>query len=157
MWANSSTSLPRNSDMAETPTSRQSPEKSENLRARKTFSFSQADLQAFAALSGDTNPIHLDDAVARDCGFEGRVVYGALIIAKISEVIGMDLPGLRSVWTDLKIAFHKPLFVNERAELEMTVTSRSEAAKLDELTFRVTKGDNVLVAKGKCGVYVGHV
>ena len=61
------------------------------------LSIDDAQLRQFAELSGDFNPLHTDDAFARSKGFRGRVVYGALIIAKISELIGMRLPGKNSV------------------------------------------------------------
>src|SRR5688572_30479947 len=82
-------------------------------------------MRAFAVLSGDFNPLHADDDFARSKGFEGRVVYGGLLIAKISELIGMRLPGRNSVWASLSVDFLKPLYVGEHAELEAEVAAHS--------------------------------
>ena len=54
---------------------------------------SDADIRAFAALSGDDNPVHLDDNYAARSMFKGRVAHGMLAGALISAVLGAELPG----------------------------------------------------------------
>ncbi len=112
-----------------------------------------ADMRAFAALSGDFNPLHTEDDFARAKGFQGRVVYGALLIAKISELIGMRLPGRNSVWASLSLEFLKPLYVGETAELTAEVTSRSESTGLVELTLALRRAGKRLL-KGRAEVVV---
>ena len=53
----------------------------------------EADLLLFAGVSGDTNPLHLDEEFARDTMFEGRIAHGMLTASLISTVIGTRLPG----------------------------------------------------------------
>jgi len=53
------------------------------------FVITLEDMSSFSIISGDYNPLHIDNKFAIDKGFEGVVVYGGLIIAKISKLIGM--------------------------------------------------------------------
>lgn len=112
-----------------------------------------AQMYRFAALSGDHNPLHLDEAFARSKGFAGRVVYGGLLVAKISELIGMRLPGKNSVWASLSLDFLKPLYVGESAELEAEVRSCSEATGLVELGLTLRREGKRLL-KGRAEVVV---
>jgi 3-hydroxybutyryl-CoA dehydratase len=122
-------------------------------RVTVPLSIDAAQMSAFAELSGDHNPLHSDDAFARNKGFAGRVVYGALIVAKISELIGMQLPGQNGVWGSLQIEFLQPLYVGQRAELQAEVTSRSAATGLVELKLWLRRAAKCL-AKGRAEVVV---
>ena len=110
-------------------------------------------MRAFAALSGDFNPLHTDDDFARGQGFQGRVVYGGLLVAKISEIIGMRLPGRNSVWAGLSLEFLRPLYVDEVAELEASVAGRSDSTGLVELELVLRRAGKKLL-KGKAEVVV---
>lgn len=119
------------------------------------FCVSAEQMRAFAELSGDFNPLHLDDAFARARGFAGRVVYGALLVAKVSQLIGMELPGRDSVWSSLQLDFRRPLYVGHPARVEAVVDGLSEATRLVQLRLRVSSGSDTL-AKGKAEVVLGR-
>lgn len=127
---------------------------SEGLRERFEFSVTAEQMQRFAELSGDYNPIHTDDAFAQSKGFAGRVVYGALLVAKLSQLIGMRLPGRDGVWASLSLDFRSPLYVDQVAEVEGVIASVSEATGLVDLRLAVRSGSKLL-AKGKAEVAVG--
>jgi acyl dehydratase len=114
-----------------------------------------AQLRQFAELSGDFNPLHTDDAFARGKGFRGRVVYGALLIAKISELIGMRLPGKNSVWASLSLEFLEPLYVDEPVQLEAVVLRTSTGTGLVELKLTLRRNGKKLT-KGRAEVIVVH-
>jgi 3-hydroxybutyryl-CoA dehydratase len=119
------------------------------------FEISQNDMAQFAALSGDHNPVHQDAAFASQQGFDGCVVYGGLIVARISRMLGMVLPGRFGLWTGLNIQFRKPLYVDESALLTLAVENKSEAAKMLKLKIRVTT-DRGLIASAVCeSVFMG--
>jgi len=120
-------------------------------KASFDFAVSEADMAQFAALSGDFNPLHIDDAFARAKKFEGKVVYGALIIAKVSRLIGMDLPGEDSVWTNISFQFNRPLYVGQTATLEGTVANLSEATGGVELKLTL-KVEGRMLGKGSAEV-----
>ena len=117
------------------------------MTASFDFSVSPEDMARFAELSGDFNPLHIDDDFARGKKFEGKVVYGALIIAKVSRLIGMELPGRDSVWTKLTFQFNRPLYVGQVATLEGVVATLSEATGFVELKLTLRVAGRVL-AKG---------
>lgn len=108
-------------------------------------------MRRFAELSGDFNPLHTDEAFAKAKGFEGRVVYGALLLAKVSELIGMRLPGKDGVWARVEFDFLKPLYVNQSAELEARVASFSEATGLLELRLSLHR-EGKRIGKGRAEV-----
>ena len=111
------------------------------------FCITEADMLSFAELSEDRNSIHLDPASARNRGFDDVVVYGALIVAKISALLGTRLPGDGTVWTGLDLNFVSPLYVNQAATVTATVKHLSRATRLIVLFIRVDAGDR-RIAKG---------
>jgi acyl dehydratase len=127
----------------------------EGFRASVEFSVTSEQMRQFAELSGDFNPLHVDDAFARSRGFDGRVVYGALFAAKVSHLIGMELPGRDSVWASLTLDFRKPLYVDQVAQVEGTLASVSESTGLIQLNLTVRRGPKVL-ARGKAEVVLGR-
>ncbi len=108
------------------------------------FSVSAADQAAFADLSGDHNPLHLDPAFARGVGLQGAVVYGGMLVAKISQIIGMRLPGPRGIWAALKVDFRDPLYVDESAVLSAQVTHISEAVRSMTVRIRITCDERLI-------------
>lgn len=118
----------------------------EGDRARVDFVVSAEDMRRFADLSGDYNPLHGDDGFARRRGFEGTVVYGALLVAKVSQLIGMRLPGRYGVWTGLTLHFRHPLYVGRPARVEAVVAGLSEATGMVLLKLRLQAGDTLLAS-----------
>ena len=81
-------------------------------------------VRAFAELSGDCNPIHLDDAVASTSRFGRRIAHGAILSGLISKVLGMDMPGIGTVYLSQTCNYKLPVFVGD------TVTLRVEIVEL---------------------------
>ncbi|HTF16483.1 MAG TPA: MaoC/PaaZ C-terminal domain-containing protein [Chryseolinea sp.] len=127
---------------------------SEGMTASVPFIVSRDDMARFADVSGDFNPLHVDDSFARSKGFEGVVVYGALIIAKVSQLIGMQLPGRDAVWMSVALDFLKPLYIGQQAHVEGVVTSVSAATGVIEMKLRIRALADQLVAKGKAEVLI---
>lgn len=127
----------------------------EGLQARVEFAVTAAQMRQFAELSGDFNPLHTDDEFARSKGFKGAVVYGALLIAKVSQLIGMQLPGRDSVWASVALDFRQPLYVGQVAQVEGVVTQVSESTGMVVLKLTL-RADGKLLAKGSAEVVVGR-
>ncbi|WP_265949561.1 MaoC/PaaZ C-terminal domain-containing protein [Dechloromonas sp. A34] len=115
------------------------------------FVVSAEELQQFAALSCDCNPLHVDADFARSKGFDDVVVHGALLVAKISQLIGMRLPGRDSVWTGLTLQFRHPLYVGQAARVEAVVERLSAATGMVLLKLTLRAGETLL-AKGEAEV-----
>jgi len=118
------------------------------------FCIDDADMLRYAELSGDRNPLHLDADFARSRGFRDRVVYGGLLIAQVSRMIGMHLPGRDAIWNGLRIDFRGPLYVGETARLEAEITHHSEAVRALELRFRLSREAETseILAQGRASV-----
>ncbi len=119
------------------------------------FSVTSTDMTNFAALSGDYNPLHTDDDFARGKGFQGRVVYAGILVSKVSQLIGMHLPGQDSVWASLSLDFRRPLYVDEAAQVEGEIEQFSDSAGIVLLKLAVRSGGKVL-AKGKAEVAIAR-
>jgi len=119
-----------------------------------TFTVTDADMAAFAALSGDYNPLHTDADFARARGFPGPVVFGGLLLAKVSQLIGMRLPGRDAIWSGVAMRFHRPLFVGDEATARGEVTAWSPSTGFMTLQLKVTSAAGV-IAKGSADVVLG--
>ena len=91
-----------------------------------------ADLEGFAAITGDDNPVHLDDAYAAGTQFGGRIAHGMLSAGYISAVIGTRLPGPGAVYISQSLRFRRPVRIGDR------VTARVEVTAIDAARSRAT-------------------
>ena len=85
-----------------------------------------ADIEAFAAVSGDHNPVHLDDAYAKTTRFKGRIAHGMLGASFISTAIASQLPGPGSIYLAQSLAFKRPVRPGEKLEARVTVACETE-------------------------------
>lgn len=127
-------------------------ELSEGMTASAPFVVRQEDMDRFAELSGDFNPLHVDEAFACGKGFKGVVVYGALIIAKVSQLIGMRLPGRHAVWASVSLDFIKPLYIDQPAQVDGVVTEVWESTGMVKLKLSVRSSTGQLHARGSAEV-----
>jgi len=104
-----------------------------------------AEIQAFAKLSTDYNPVHLDDAYARDTIFEGRIAHGMLTAALISAVIGEQLPGHGSVYLGQSLKFRAPVRPGDRVEATVAVTAIDHGRRRVTLDCRCTVGERTVL------------
>lgn len=94
---------------------------SEGQSAELTRVASGAVVEAFAELTGDVNPIHLDEAYARTTSFGGRIAHGALAAAYISAVIGTRLPGPGVVYLTQNLRFRRPVRLGDSVTARVTI------------------------------------
>jgi 3-oxoacyl-[acyl-carrier protein] reductase len=108
-----------------------------------------ADVDAFVALSGDDNPLHVDDRFARRHGFRGRVVHGMLVGAFLSRVVGTALPGPGVVWMSQTIRFAQAVYIGDRIAVAVTIKHKAEAARTVVLDTVVRNGRGETVFNGE--------
>ncbi len=128
-------------DSKQANASQSGPERFIGANAQLDFVVLQEDQKKFAEISGDYNPLHLSDEFARSMGLDRAVVYGALIVAKISNILGMDLPGKDGIWSALEIDFRSPLYVGQTASITAEVDHVSAATRTISIKFTVTCND----------------
>ncbi len=119
--------------------------------ARLLRTLTLGDIEAFAAVSGDTNPAHLDEAYANDTLFHGVIAHGMWSGALISALLGTQFPGPGTIYQDQALHFVKPVRVGDTLTVTVTVTARYPANGSIELDCQVVnqRGDCVLSGKAK--------
>jgi 3-hydroxybutyryl-CoA dehydratase len=78
-----------------------------------TKTITEDDVLRFAAASGDFNPVHIDEAYAQTTRFGHRIAHGVLTAGIISSVLGGDIPGLGTIFTELHIRFLLPVYLGD--------------------------------------------
>ncbi len=106
------------------------------------------DIELFAEVSTDRNPVHLDDEYARDTIFEGRIAHGMLTAGLISAVIGEQLPGHGTVYLGQSLKFMAPVRPGDTVRAEVTVTAIDHSRRRVTLETLCRVGDTT-VLKGE--------
>lgn len=101
-----------------------------------------AAVRAFAEVSGDYNPLHLDEEYARRTPFRGRIAHGALIASFISGVLGNELPGQGAIFVGMDIRFQRPVRIGD------TVLAKATVLEVD-LKSRMVTMDCVCTVEGE--------
>jgi 3-hydroxybutyryl-CoA dehydratase len=122
---------------------------------RKTIT--DADVQQFAALSLDTNPLHLDEAYARQSRFGQRISHGLLYGALVSAVIGTQLPGPGTIYISQSFTFLKPVFREDVITATVTVMAVEAARRQAVLRTECHNQHGTLVLTGEARVLLPAV
>jgi len=110
-------------------------------------------IEAFADVSTDSNPVHLDAAFAEGTIFKGRIAHGMLSGAYISAVIGMQLPGPGTIYLSQSLRFRRPVRLGDAVDVRVTVEALDP--RRGEVTLstgcevggkRVVEGEAVVLA-----------
>ena len=109
------------------------------MSAERERTVAEADVQAFAHVSGDHNPVHLDEAYAATTAFGTRIAHGMLSAGYISALIASELPGPGAIYLGQTLSFRRPVKLGD------TVTTRVEVLSLDDAKGRATLRTTCLV------------
>lgn len=121
--------------------------------AQVTHVFRQEDVIAFAGLSGDGNPVHLDEEAAIAAGFPGTIVHGMLSAALISRILGTQLPGPGTIYLGQEMRFRRPILPGEEVVATVEVVSQRGDKPIWQLKTTVTV-DGALAIDGVATVLV---
>jgi 3-hydroxybutyryl-CoA dehydratase len=91
------------------------------MSAKFVRTVSEKDIKSFGEVSGDTNPVHFDEAFASATPFRGRIAHGMLTASYISTVLGMDMPGPGTIFLGLNIRFKAPVRIGDTVTTVCTV------------------------------------
>ncbi len=125
----------------------------QGLQTSVVRSFSQADFDCFARLSGDDNPIHVDPGFSRDTRFGRTVAHGLLLCSVLRGLIEKLIPDGRL--TDQSVMFPAPTFAGDAMRFAVAVVGRDHEGKkgLMECKLEVKRiADSVVTCQGQCRV-----
>jgi acyl dehydratase len=116
------------------------------LGHKKTFTvrITESMLNNFASVSGDHNPLHIDENYARKTPFEKRVCHGMLLASFFSRLVGMYLPGKNALYFSQSLNFKAPCFIDDEVIIKGEVIDKSMATRI--ITLKTTVYNQV----GKC-------
>ncbi|WP_201532109.1 MaoC family dehydratase [Psychrobacter sp. LFX-11D] len=102
------------------------------MTASYSQTISDADVKAFAGISGDHNPVHLSEEYAENSRFKNRIAHGLLTASFFSAIFGTKLPGEGCVYAGQNLQFKKPVYLGDTVVAKVTVIA------IDVLKKRVT-------------------
>lgn len=106
------------------------------------------DIELFAEVSTDRNPVHLDDDYAQDTIFEGRIAHGMLTAGLVSAVIGEQLPGHGTVYLGQSLKFLGPVRPGDMVLAEVEVTGIDHAKRRVTMDTRcIVNGKKILIGE----------
>ncbi len=121
--------------------------------ASRSRRVSPNDIARFTEISGDRNPIHYDEALARRTRFGEIVVQGGVTSAVLNAVVAEDLPGPGTVFLQVTWSFRAPVRPGDTITGEVRVTEVREDKPITRLATRVVRDDGVVVLEGDCVCY----
>jgi acyl dehydratase len=111
------------------------------------FSFTQEEVVRFAEVTGDKNPVHLDEAYAAGTMFKRPIMHGFLGGAVFSKVFGTLFPGEGTIYLKQSMAFMRPMYVDTTYEVRMTVkevNKEKHRATVETLIVDVASGETTI-------------
>lgn len=114
-----------------------------------TFSFSQADVQAFATITGDDNPVHLDEDYTAMTAFKKPIMHGFLSGSVFSKVFGTLFPGKGSIYMAQSMVFKRPMYVDTEYTATFDITATEPAKGLLNIKGTITDGNGKVCLEGE--------
>ncbi len=122
--------------------------------ASLTKTITAGDVERFAELVGDRNPVHLDDAAAKRTRFGRRIVHGIFGAALISAVLGTELPGPGTIYISQSLRFLAPAFVGDTLTATVTITGVRPDKPIATCDTVCRNQDGTTILKGEAVVLV---
>ena len=132
--------------------------KLEEIEVGQTKKFSvkvtESMIDYFANLSGDFNPLHMDEKYARTTQFGRRLCHGMLLATFFSRLVGMYLPGKNALYFSQTLNFKSPCFINDQVTVEGKILDKSMATRIITLKTTIYNQDGQCLVDGTAQVIV---
>ena len=110
-------------------------------------------MKSFEIMTGDINPLHINQEYAKEKGMLDKVVYGMLTSSFYSTLVGVYLPGKRCLLQGIEISFKKPVYIGEEIEIYGEISYLNEAYKIAEIKAYI-KNESKKISTAKITVGV---
>ncbi len=117
-----------------------------------TKTITETDVYLFAGISGDFNPLHLDEEYAKRTPFKARIAHGALPQSLIARVLGMMLPGLGTIAVEIRCRFKAPTFFGDTVTAKARVAEKLEDKRWVRMILTWTNQREETIAEGEAVV-----
>ena len=114
------------------------------VKTKFTVQINESIINEFARISGDHNPLHMDEQYAAKTQFGRRVCHGMLLASFFSRLVGMYMPGKNALYFSQTLNFQTPCFVGDKVTIEGEVIDKSQSTRI--ITIKTTAHNQV----GKC-------
>lgn len=111
-------------------------------------------IKKFANISGDFNPLHMDEQYAKETRFGKRVVHGMLLASFFSRLVGMYLPGKNALYFSQNLNFVEPCFIGDKVTVQGEVIDKSEATKIIKLKTSIKNKEGKPLVEGTSQVMI---
>jgi acyl dehydratase len=122
-------------------------------RASRSMTVTEEHVRTYAALTGDHNPLHFDQAFAAATRFGRLVVQGGLTTGLLHALVATDLPGPGTVFLNQNWKFTAPVYIGDTITAEAEVLSVHESKPVSRLAIRVRRQDGETVLEGEAWCY----
>ena len=99
----------------------------------------------FAKLSGDFNPLHMDEDYALSTNFEKRVCHGMLLSSFFSQLVGMYLPGKNSLYFSQSLNFRNPCFIDDEVIIAGEITEKKSNTRIITIKTTISRGTTIII------------
>jgi acyl dehydratase len=113
------------------------------------FRFTQDDVVRFAAVTGDKNPVHLDEAYAATTPFKKPILHGFLSGSVFSKVFGTIFPGEGSIYMSQTMSFKRPMYVEQDYVASFTISEAEPSKGLLTITGKITDSNGKVCLEGE--------
>ncbi len=125
-------------------------------KASRSLTISDDTIRAFAEVTGDNNPVHLDDEYAAGSRFGRRVAHGMIAAGLISATLANDLPGPGSIYLGQTLKFIMPVFPGDTVTATVEVLSVRPDKPIVTLSTVCTNQNDEVVLEGEAVIKVGE-
>lgn len=117
-------------------------------KASLTKTITEKDLEDFIAITGDTNPIHVDDSFSKKTFFGQRVVHGMLSASLFSTLVGMHIPGIGAIYKSQTLEFKLPVYIGDTICAWFEIVSISKQSEEVVIKSWIENQSGEIVIKG---------
>jgi len=122
-------------------------------RARRTKTVTAKDVELYAEITGDRNPLHFDASFAGRTRFKRLVAQGGITSGMLNALVAMDLPGPGIVFMNQSLRYLAPTYLGDTLTAEVEVLSLKPDKPVCQLRATITNQDGAVVLEGECWTY----
>ena len=119
-----------------------------------SINITESMVEKFSNLSGDLNPLHMDNKFAESSSFNKRIVHGMLLASFFSQLIGMKLPGKNALYFSQTLNFRSPCYIDDTIEIVGKVTEKSDSTQIITVSTSIFNKSKICLIDGIAKIIV---